>query len=212
MSITDREKGLLILAAVVLLATFYYAGRIKPQMANLKALTEEVSGLEQKVDGTRPPRYSGDPEAAKKQLEDANAKLEQARQSFDALIKKHVDENSPQELEGLMLEILTLANAKHVTVDNSGAYTGSIADFGIATKEELGHLQTGGRPFPFRPLRNLSLSGDYPHIRNFVKELPQLRHEVYVLRFSIKADGGKAQDPKTSAQPRPLRAELVLAL
>lgn len=226
--ITDREKGLLVGAAVVLLSTFYFVARIQPQTASSKALAEEVAGLEQKVNGARPPRYAGDPEAAKKQLEEANARLEQARKEFDALVKKRVDESSNQALEGLMLEILTLAKAKGVSVDNSGVYAGSIADLGLAAKEDLARLQAGGGPFHFRPLRSLSLTGDYPHLRNFIKELPELGHEVNVLRFSVKpvpgsspgqalslskgVDGDKSQDPKNAAQPRVLRAELVLAL
>lgn len=210
--ITDREKGLLVGAAVVLFSTFYFVARIQPQTAVIKALTEEVDGLEKNVDSAVLPRQAGDPDAAQKQLAEANAHLKQAREELDALFKERVDENSNQALEGLMLEILTLASSKGVTIDTSGVYVGSFADFIVISKEELARLQAGGLPFRFRPLRSLSLRGYYPHIQNFIKELPELRHEVNVLRFSIKPDNNKSPDQKNAAQSRGLRAELVLAL
>ncbi len=210
--ITDREKGLLVGAAVVLLSTFYFVARIQPQTAVIKALAEEVDGLEKNVNSAVLPRNSGDPDAAQKQLVEANAHLKQAQEELDALFKERVDESSNQALEGLMLEILTLASSKGVTIDTSGVYVGSFADFVIISKEELTRLQVGAQPFRFRPLRSLSLRGYYPHIQNFIKELPELRHEVNVLRFSIKPDNNKSPDQKNAAQSRGLRAELVLAL
>jgi hypothetical protein len=218
--ISDREKGLLVTAVVVILAVFYFVARVQPQRALVKSLTEETAKLEKEVGTIVLPKNTGDPETVNKQLAEVNARLGTAREELAAVFSKRVDETSNQALEGLMLEILTLAKAKGVSVDNSGAYAGSVADLGLAVKEELTRLQSGGEPFRFRPLRSLSLSGDYPHIQNFIKELPKLGHEVNVLRFSIKsvlslskgADGNESRDQKNTAQSRELRAELVLAL
>jgi hypothetical protein len=218
-SITEREKGLLILAATVLLTVLYFVARIQPQTDESKALAEEVANLETAVKSFTMPRNSGDPEAVKTQLEETQTKLKQAREELDALFRKRVDESSHQALEDLMLEIMKLASAKGVSVDTSGVYAGSSADFGILSKEELSGLQAGGEPFRFRPLRSLTLRGGYPHIQDFIEGLPELKHEVNVLRFSIKpvlslskgADGDK-QAAKAGGQPSGLRAELVLAL
>jgi hypothetical protein len=211
-NLTEREKGLLAGAAVVVLAMVYFVARVQPQKALAKSLKEDVASLEQTLASTPRPREAGDPEAVKKQLEEANARLRQARGELDALLQRRVDDHSNQALEGLMQEILTLAKAKGVTVDTSGVYTGSLVDLGIVAKDEIARLQTGNEPFRFRPLRSLSLRGDYPHLRGFIEELPRLRHEVNVLRFSLKADGGKAERRKADTQPAGLRAELVLAL
>lgn len=210
--ITDREKGLLVGAAVILLSTFYFVVRIQPQIASIKALAEIVAALEKNVNSAVLPRNTGDPDTVQKQLVEVNAQLKRSRDALDALFKKRVDEGSNQALEGLMLEILTLASAKGVAIDTSGVYVGSFADFVIISKEELTRLQADEQPFRFRPLRSLSLRGYYPQIQNFIKELPELRHEVNVLRFSIKPDGNKSRDQNNAAQSRGLRAELVLAL
>lgn len=218
--ITDREKGFLLAAAVILLSTAYFVLRIQPQTTDIKTLAEEVTGLEKTVNSTALPRNAGDPEAVQKQLTEANAHLKQAQDAFEGVLKNRVDERTNQALEGLMLEILKLAAAKGVTIDTSGVYVGSIGDFGIATKEELTRLQVDGQPFRLRPLRSLSLRGDYPHIQNFIKELPKLGHEVSVLRFSITsplslsktADGHQSQVQKNAVQSQGIRVELVLAL
>jgi hypothetical protein len=109
-----------------------------------------------------------------------------------------------------MLEILTLAKAKGVSVDTSGVYGGTVAELGVVTKEESARLEGGSDPFPFRPLRSLSLRGGFPAVRGFIEELPRLSHPVGVLRFSLRGDGGSA--PVRSGPEAGLRAELVLAL
>jgi hypothetical protein len=210
--ITTREKALLVGAAVILVSTFYFVARIQPQMAQLKALTEEITGLEQTLANSVLPRSSADPEAVKTQLDEAKAQLKQSQEKLASLLTRRVNENSNQALEGLMLEILTLASSQGVSIDTSGVYTGSPADFGIAAAEELTRLKDGNEPFRFRPLRNLSLRGDYPHIQRFIKALPELKHDVSVLRFSIKADSDNGREQKKTAPPKGLRAELVLAL
>lgn len=205
--VTEREKGLLLGAAVVVLASLYFVARVQPLRTELKSLRGDVTSLEQRLRNTPMPKPPADPEAAKKQLEEAKTHLARAREELGILMQGRVDQDSNQALEGLMLEILTLAKAKGVSVDTSSVYGGSSADFGVVSKEELARLQSGSEPLPFRPLRSLSLRGDYPHIRGFVEELPRLGHAVSVLRFSLKAEGDKTERHRAG-----LRAELVLAL
>jgi hypothetical protein len=209
--ISHREKGLLIAAAVVMSLAFYATLRIKPQKAFYKAFEEEVASLEQQINTTRLPPVTGEDETLKKELETLEAQLKQANSAFDTLFKNRVDANSDQALEGLMLKVLALANAQGVIVDMSGVYTGSVADFGIVSKEELGKLQASGAPLRFRPLRHLALRGDYARIQRFIRELPGLDHEVTVLRFAFKTDPDKAGSSRNGTT-RVLRAELVLAL
>lgn len=206
-NITNREKGLLILAATVFLAALYFLGRVKPKTIEAKVLAEEVTALQNAVEHFTMPRNSGDPEAVKKQLAETDAKLKQAREELDALFRSRADENSHQALEDLMLEVMTVARAKGVAVDTSGAYTGPNDYFGLVAKEELSALQAGGGAFRFRPLRSVVLRGGFPQIKSFIEALPGLKHEVNVLRFAFKAD-----DDKNEAQALGLRAELVLAL
>lgn len=210
--ITEREKGLLLGAAVVVLASLYFVARVQPLRTELKSLREEVTSLEQRVRNTPMPKPPADPEAAKKELHEAKTHLARAREELGVLMQGRVDQDSNQALEGLMLEILTLAKAKGVNVDTSSVYGGSSADFGVGSKEELARLQSGKEPLPFRPLRSLSLRGDYPHIRGFIEELPRLGHTVSVLRFSLKAEGDKTERYRAGGAGQGLRAELVLAL
>jgi len=211
-AITTREKVLVIGASAILVATFYYVVRIQPQMAQLKALATEITGLEQTLANSVVPRGSADPEAVKTQLDETMVLLKQSQEKLASLLTRRVDENSNQELEGLMLEILTLARSQGLSVDTSHVYIGSIANFGIVAVEELTRLKNGDGPIRFRPLRNLSLRGDYPRFQRFIKALPELKHDVSVLRFSIKADSGNVRKQKKTAPKKSLRAELVLAL
>lgn len=206
-NISNREKGLLILAATVMVAAIYFVARVKPQTLADQALAEEVANLQNSVEHFTMPRSSGDPEAVKKQLAETEAKLKQAKDELDALFRNRADESSHQALEALMLEIMTVARAKGVAVDTSGAYTGSSAGFGFISKDELSALQAGNEPFRFRPLRSVVLRGGFPQIKSFIEALPGLKHEVNVMRFSFKADSDKS-----GAQASGLRAELVLAL
>ena len=135
--ITEREKGLLLGAAVVVLASLYFVARVQPLRTELKSLREEVTSLEQRVRNTPMPKPPADPEAAKKELHEAKTHLARAREELGVLMQGRVDQDSNQALEGLMLEILTLAKAKGVNVDTSSVYGGSSADFGVVSKEEL---------------------------------------------------------------------------
>lgn len=211
-AVTEREKGLLVGAALVLLATFYIVGRVQPLRADLKRLREEVTGMEQRLANTPMPRPPADPDAVHRQLDEAETRLTGAREELAVLLQRRVDPNSNQALEGLMLEILTLAKAKGVSVDASGVYAGSLAELGVVSREETARLQGGSDSFQFRPLRNLSLRGDFPAIRGFVEELPRLGHPVSVLHFSLKAERGATERQRAGGLGQSIRAELVIAL
>jgi hypothetical protein len=211
-NLNAREKGLLVLSALVLMANFYYVGRIHPQLASLKALAERVGGLEQKVQGTRPPRYAGDLDGAKKQTAEAQARLDEARKDIDRLLDRRVDQDSNVALEGVIVEIRALANQRGVAIDESGAFSGSLQELGAVSEEELHGLQGGGERFRFRPLRTLSLTGDYPRLRNFIRELLEHKARVNVLKLTIRADSAQSVDQRSPALSTRLRAELVLAL
>lgn len=211
-SITVREKLLLVGAGVILVATFYFVVRVQPERAQLKALAEEINGLEHTLANSVLPRTNANPDEVKAQLDVTKASLLETQAKLTALMTKRVDDNSNQALEGLMLEILTLASAQGVGIDTSGVYAGSLADFGIAAGKEWARLQSNGEAVHFRPLRSLSVHGDYTQLRRFIKALSELQNAVSVLKFSIKTEASPGPTPKNAEQTRGVRAELVLAL
>lgn len=206
-TLRSRERLFILLAVVAAVAALYTATRIKAREAEIKAYREEVTQLKSKVGASRPPRPTGpSAQEIQKQLEGTQSALEKTRKTLADHTARMVDTASANAVQEVMLEVTALASHHGVKVLEAASYTGRLSGLPEAGNHP-GESKTGTDPFSSRPMRRLTLAGQFDDLSAFLVGLSGMKHAVTVLSF-----GMRVSDKPTGDGSPPLAGEVVLML
>lgn len=216
-----RERLLIVAAVVICAAGGYGFLRIKAKEAEIRQFSAEMARLEAEVAAAKAPRPAGSDleeaqaalDAARKALDDTNAKLTEQTQNM-------VNLGSSDALETVMLELTDLAARYRIEVQQSEAFTATVAGMPtIAAAADgtpgtppaaSGNVAAAPRqPLSGRPMRRLALAGRYADLSRFLESLDKMSNKVWVLSLAMKVTETRAA--ASAGSPR-LAAELVVML
>lgn len=213
-----RERVLLGVAVTVVLLAGYALLRYQPAQTGLARLTEERDELANELTKARVPRPSSrNVDTVLKELAEHERTLADTRDAIATLEQRFVDAESHEAIQRLMVDVSGVAQSNRVTIREAVPYSArasapSTRNLNVIPKrpsaaDNLVAAFSGGGPYT-RPLRQLTVEGNFAGIRRFVEQLSDLPKRVIVLQFTLEtAPGGHV-----ATGEQLVRAGLVVAL
>ena len=220
-SLSAREKLLLPLALAIIFVVLYGAARLRPGLAQIKQLKQELSTAIQGQETLNWPSNSNSDTAV---LRQEISQLSKTRLEEIARLSKNeatlADVTTSSELQSLRIQISALAREHEIRVIKNVPYDSDYDDSGVPSslirlsdaplnprRQQAPIIQEYFQLMYARPLQKLELSATYAALQQFIDSLAELEHRVNVVSFELKMD----KNLDELAQPR-LSSQLVIAL
>lgn len=220
-SLSQREQIMLVVLSLVLLGTGYGLLRYQPAQAEIMKLEKQTANSKKKLETIKFPK---EPTKNRDSLETRLAALEEEvsakMMELDRLEQQYIPLEDPEALQGLKVNISTLAKKHDVRIRQSLPYDPKRSRLsssrvprrartfgGQPSESSLTTSFQKGEPYQ-RPLLRISTESAYPGLRRFMEELTHLPWRVTIAQFSLEATTSTSAD--SSAQQ--ISSTLVLAL
>ena len=217
-NLSQREKLLLPLALTVIILVVYVAARIRPALAQVAKLRQELTTEIQRRDQLAWPSQNGsNPENLRSEIHRLERDQDEQRQRLRQNEATLADITQSADLQKLRIQISALAKAHDIHVVKNLPYQSNGNDAMIAIDLDQSPKDFTPLVAPIvheyfqltyaRPLQQLELRATYAAIQGFIRSLTRLEQQVNVVSFHLKMEA----TPNQLTQPQ-LKSSLVLAL
>lgn len=185
--LSSREKVLLVIAVVAVVASLYVVNRVLPSMTELARLEEAIQSHATSAQSTRlPERPERELEAVNQLILAAEQELAALNLQLEPLESRFVAAESPEAVQGVMVSISALAARAGVFIRESVPVEENRGRIPSEKADSLNQRLIGGAPYS-RPAKKLLIEGSYFGVVKFLQELSNLPKRIVLLSFSITA-------------------------
>ena len=212
---------MLVLLCVVLIGTGYALFRFQPVQTEIEQLEQKMADAQRQIKTTKFPKEpTTNLSALEAQLATLEEEISGKMIELDRLEQQYVPLDNPDALQGIKVNISSLAKKHRVRIRENLPYDpkrGRLASSRSPSKTRTFVGRPGTESFitrflkgdPYeRPLLRLSTESAYLGLRRFIEDLSHLPWRVTIAQYSLEATTSGGADSSTQQ----ISSTLILAL